>query len=712
MSINQFNNYKMNVHQSVYALAKNIFTYKKTLVPLFVSLFCLNITYGQCLAGEVEVSIVITTDVYANEGYWELVPVTNACGVGTIASGGNTDVGCDGADLELNPEGGYANDQVVTVGPWCLTEGEDYTIHYIDDYADGGFEFEVLVNGYEIEHFTGESGLNEVFTFSASEPMAYDLSLESTNMVNYMVPGDFDLSVMVSNQGAAEITSYTLSYSVDNGPTQTHAVTGSSLQHTEMEEIEHSIPLNFTTYGNQSVMVWISNLNGTNTDGNTGNDFLNTTFQVGPATPNLIDLYNGAEVTIESIAGASDGVNLPTDLDFHPTLTNRELWVINKDTENSGGSTVTIFDAGLSEQTSVYKSDGNAWHFMSLPTGIAFSENGNWASSPGILDANHSPNIATHFTGPTLWSSDMTVYAEPPLGGGNGSHLDMLHLSPQCQGICAEKDNVFWVFDGFSGDLVRYDFAEDHGAGANYHGDGIVRRYSDDTVAKDPDENVVSHLILDADKKWLYVVDHGNQRVIRIDITTGSDQGGTPQFAMNEPISEYSVYTGYTQETVVATGLVKPAGIDVIGNRMIVSEHESGQIIVYNISTMPAVELYRIETGKTTVQGVKIGPDGRIWFVDQSTHGVFKIESAALGVSEFSLEMAVYPNPSKGTINVVIDNAAKGVIEVRTVLGQLIKTTAITGPTTQVELEVQAGIYFVQITLEGSKSETKRVVIQ
>ena len=701
----------MTVHQSVYALAKHIFTYKKTLIPLFVSLFCLNITYSQCLAGEVKVTIVITTDGFASDGYWELVPATNACGVGTIATGGNTNVGCAGGGAELGPTGGYANGQVVTVGPWCVTEGEDYAIHYIDDYADGGFEFEVLVNGYEIEHFTGETGLNEVFTFSASQPMAYDLSLESTNVVNYMVPGTFDLSAVVSNQGTTEITAYTLSYSIDNGPTQTHAVTGSSLHYTETEEIEHSIPLNFTTYGNQTVMVWISNLNGTNPDENSGDDFLNTTFQVGPATPNLIDLYNGAEVTIESIAGASDGVNLPTDLDFHPTLTSRELWVINKDTEASGGSTVTIYDAGLPEQTSVYKFDVSNWHFMSLPTGIAFSDNGNWASSPGVLDANHSPNIAAHFTGPTLWSSDMAIYGEDPGPELNGSHLDALHLSPQCQGVCAEKDNVFWVFDGYNRDLVRYDFAEDHGAGANYHGDGIVKRYSDDTVEKDPDDNVVSHLILDADKKWLYVVDHGNQRVIRIDITTGSDQGDTPQFAMNEPISEYSVYTEYTQETVV-TGLDKPAGIDVIGNRMIVSEHESGQIIVYNISTIPAVELYRIETGKTTVQGVKIGPDGRIWFVDQSTHGVFKIESAALGVSEFSLEMAVYPNPSKGTINVVIDNAAKGVIEVRTVLGQLIKTTAITGPTTQVELEVQAGIYFVQITLEGSKSETKRVVIQ
>ena len=277
--------------------------------------------------------------------------------MGTIASGGNTNVGCAGGGAELGPTGGYANGQVVTVGPWCVTEGEDYAIHYIDDYADGGFEFEVLVNGYEIEYFTGETGLNEVFTFSASQPMAYDLSLESTNVVNYMVPGTFDLSAVVSNQGTTEITAYTLSYSIDNGPTQTHAVTGSSLHYTETEEIEHSIPLNFTTYGNQTVMVWISNLNGTNPDENSGVDFLNTTFQVGPASPNLIDLYNGAEVTIEPIAGASDGVNLPTDLDFHPTLTNRELWVINKDTEASGGSTVTIYDAGLPEQTSVYKFD-------------------------------------------------------------------------------------------------------------------------------------------------------------------------------------------------------------------------------------------------------------------------------------------------------------------------------------------------------------------
>jgi len=110
----------------------------------------------------------------------------------------------------------------------------------------------------------------------------------------------------------------------------------------------------------------------------------------------------------------------------------------------------------------------------------------------------------------------------------------MLHVSPDSQGIAAEKDNVFWVFDGYTNDLVRYDFADDHGPGNSYHGDAIVRRYSDDAVAKDPNNEIVSHLILDDNSQWLYVVDHGNQRVIRVDITTGSNQGGEPNYPINK----------------------------------------------------------------------------------------------------------------------------------------------------------------------------------
>ncbi|MFK7787792.1 MAG: T9SS type A sorting domain-containing protein [Crocinitomicaceae bacterium] len=681
--------------------------FSKHLFTLLVCSLITNLNFAQCAAGEVEVIIEVTSDDYGYEGYWELVPTGNACGTGTVASGGNNAVGCSGAGVQTQTPGGYGNNQVFTEGPWCLVEGACFDIHYKDDWGDGGFEFTVFVNGFEVENFLGPTGLNEVFTFCASEPQQYDLAASSSNLVTYVASGAFDLSTTFYNNGTEIISSYDFNYSVDGGATQTYNVTGSSLANTQDEAIDHSIPINLTTNGNYTIKMWADNLNGGNSDGNTANDTLTAFIEVGPGTPNFIDQYINATVSVDLIAGASDQVNQPTDLDFHPTLTNNELWVCNKNTENSGGSTVTIFNAGLPSQTSVYKQDGNAWHFMSLPTGIAFSENGNWANSPGVYDANHDGG--TPFTGPSLWSSDLTVYAEP--SGGNGSHLDMLHLSPECQGICAEKDNVFWVFDGYNGDIVRYDFVEDHGPGASYHGDATAYRYGDDAVAKDPSDNVVSHMILDGDKKWLYAVDHGNQRVIRIDITTGSDSGVTPSFPMYEAIADYKEYTGYTQELVVS-GLDKPAGIDVIGNRMIVSEHQTGEIIIYDISTVPAVELGTISTGFNTVQGIKIGPNGRIWFVDQSSNGVYKINSPELGLSELSMELEIYPNPSAGSVNVILSSEINGNIEVRDSQGKLMTKTEVTGQSTHLDLNVATGTYFVQLVTDGFNSEVKSIVVQ
>jgi hypothetical protein len=344
---------------------------------------------------------------------------------------------------------------------------------------------------------------------------------------------------------------------------------------------------------------------------------------------------------------------------------------------------------------------------MSLPTGIAFSQNGNWANSPGVYDANHDGGSA--FTGPALWSSDMSLYAQP--SGGNGSHLDMLHVSPNSQGIAAENENVFWVFDGYTSDIVRYDFAEDHGPGNDFHGDAIIRRYSDDVVTMDPTEQAVSHLVLDEAQQWLYVVDNGNQRVIRIDITTGSDAGGAPNYPQTEAVIEYSEFTGYTQEDVV-TGLDRPAGIDVIDNRMIVSEYGTGEIIIYDISVMPAVELERISTSLSSVQGIKIGPKGRIWFVDQNTNGVYKLETATLNVEELNVEFNVYPNPSSGEINIFTNSPFIGKIEVLDVTGKLIHEEIISGQTSSINLNATPGVYFINMVNDNVKSETKRIIIK
>lgn len=663
--------------------------------------------YSQCAPGEAEVNIVVNTDTYGYEGYWELVPAGNSCGTGTIAFGGNTVVGCNGAGAQGQDPGGYANNTQVTEGPFCLVLGNQYDLVYTDDWGDGGFTFDIIVNGYAVNSFEG-IGLGATFTFTVEEPEPYDLITSNSNLYSYVTIGSFDLEAHVFNNGTVAITSYDLNYSINSAAPVTHNVTGTNLTNYQGEEVIHSTPINITSNGLYTIKIWADNLNNGNVDTDNSNDTIYKQVEAGPGIPNNIDQYIGTGSTMNLIAGGGNQVNSPTDLDFHPVLSNMELWVTNKGTENSGGSTVTIFDAGGTSQTTSYKQDGNAWHFMSLPTGIAFSQNGNWANSPGVFDANHNGGGA--FTGPALWSSDMTVYAEP--SGGNGSHLDMLHASPYCQGIAAEKDNVFWVFDGYSADLVRYDFVEDHGPGNDFHGDAIIRRYSDDQLVRDPTSTVVSHLVLDENEQWLYAVDYGNQRVIRIDITTGSNMGTTPLYTSNEPVAEYSAITGYTQELVIS-GLSKPAGIDIIEDRLIVSEHNTGEIIIYDISVMPALELERLQTGFNSVQGIKIGPDGNIWFVDQNTNGVYQAEVTSLaGISENQIKFNIFPNPSNGQLKLNLSESINADIEVTNIQGQLIKSQKISGTSVNINLDVAPGVYFVSILQDNILIGNKKIIIQ
>lgn len=678
----------------------------KTIVAIIGFSIASSISFSQCNPGEAEVQIMVHTDDYGYEGYWELLPFGNNCGTGTIFSAGNPLVGCNGAGAQTQNPGGYGNNLDLMEGPWCLVIGNQYDIVFVDDWGDGGFGFDVYVNGYQIESFDG-MGFGGTYTFTVAEPPLYDLSVFGSNIYQYLTTGSYDLEAKVFNGGLTTITSYDLNYSVDGGPAVTQNILATNFLNFGTETINHSIPINIPNNGIYTIKIWADNLNSGNVDLVPSNDTLEQQVEAGPGRPNYLDSYINQAFTIDQVLGSSDQVSSPTDLDFHPVLSNKELWVCNKGTEASGGSTVTAYNAGQPGQTSLYKQDGNAYHFMSLPTGLSFSLNGNWANSPGVYDANHDGGPA--FTGPALWSSNMGVYAQP--SGGNGSHLDMLHLSPYSQGITSEKDNVYWVFDGNTNDIVRYDFAEDHGPGNSFHGDAIIRRYSDDAVAKDPNNVIVSHLVLDDNNQWLYVVDHGNNRVIRIDINTGSNQGGAPNYPGNEAVVEYSEYTGYTQELVIS-GLDKPAGIDVIEDRMIVSQYATGEIIIYDISVMPAVELDRINTGLTSVQGIKIGPDGRIWFVDNTSNGVYKIETADLGLTESGLKFNMFPNPTSGGLNIQVGTKVEGLIEVRDIQGLLILSKTISGQSNQLNLNAASGMYFVTIISNGARSETKRLIVQ
>jgi len=331
----------------------------------------------------------------------------------------------------------------------------------------------------------------------------------------------------------------------------------------------------------------------------------------------IMDFFSG-EPVVNQIASSANALDGPTDLDFFPVLGKNELWIVNERNEDDGGSTLTVSNATTEDRSFESKIDGNSWHFMSLPTGIAFSDdNFNFANSTGVQDANHSGGS---FTGPALWSSDPDIYAQP--SGGNGSHLDMLHGSPFCMGIAHEVDNAFWVYDDWHEEIVRYDFVEDHGPGNDDHSDGTVRRYGDIGIGKDGD--VPNHLILDKETGWLYFVDNGQDRVMRLDINSATGSSSLPE--LNEPLAEHSQMSGFTFETIIDEGLVRPCGIELFENYLLVGDYANGDIVVYDMDNAFA-EVGRIETSQG-LTGIKVGPNGNIWATNRTQNTLIMVEPA------------------------------------------------------------------------------------
>jgi hypothetical protein len=140
---------------------------------------------------------------------------------------------------------------------------------------------------------------------------------------------------------------------------------------------------------------------------------------------------------------------------------------------------------------------------------------------------------------------------------------------------------------------------------------------------------------------------------MRLDITTGN-LGGSPSWGPQETLAEYQKITGFTFEEVVTTGLVQPAGIDMIDDRLVVTDHSNGDIIFYDLNSIPATEIGRIQTNEPGIMGTVIGPNGRIWYANATLDKVVKIEPSTIisGVEENILLVGnrVYPNPVESTL--------------------------------------------------------------
>ena len=339
---------------------------------------------------------------------------------------------------------------------------------------------------------------------------------------------------------------------------------------------------------------------------------------------NIIDSYLDSDITTTLMGIYADGLRTPRDLDFHKDAARQnELWVINENNtggRNHGGSTVTYYNAGLDNQLAEYRKDSWSGHFMHTASAIAISENGTFANTLDVQDANNSGG---YFTGCTLWDSDTSVYARVHQNDSwLGSHIDMIHQSPYSEGIASAGGNTYWLFDGYHNSIVKYDFGVPHQQGGDDHSDGRVWRHDDLAVNRQP--GLSSHLEIDPVSGWLYIADTGNQRILRMDPNSGSIAQNLNPYG--ETLQGYWRMSGTDWNVVADSDLTYPTGLDIYEDRLLISDYANGDIIIYDISQDPVVELGRIETGlNNEIMGLKVSSEGDIWFVCSNANELYQI---------------------------------------------------------------------------------------
>ena len=332
------------------------------------------------------------------------------------------------------------------------------------------------------------------------------------------------------------------------------------------------------------------------------------------------------------VATASSQLDVPRDLEFHPSSSRpNELWVLNRATD----SITIISNAGLSGQSFQNKQDAYGYHFMEQSSAIAFGtyhsefdyQFASAQESRNTYDGQAAPN---NFMGPALWPSSLSHFAveNQQQGGPLGSHLDMLHESPNGMGIAHDSGNAYWYNDGYYEELVYYDFQDDHDTGGEDHDDGIVHRYTEITPSRSA--NIPGHMILDKENGILYISDTGAGRILWVntdDPTTTNTDIYNSNTRMDEVLEEYREITN-VEWGVLDTGLSHPSGIALHGDTLFVSQNGNGKISAYDLASngKSGTHMQTVDTNANSIMGLEVGPDEHLWYVDGALNRVVRLD--------------------------------------------------------------------------------------
>ncbi len=346
------------------------------------------------------------------------------------------------------------------------------------------------------------------------------------------------------------------------------------------------------------------------------------------AQTTILQFGTGFDETV--IASSTQGLNNPTDLEFHPSATRSdELWVVNK----ADDSVVIIHDTGKSTQTTEKRLDRYRNHFIEEVSAIAFGSyhpefDYQFATAQESRNTYNGQGSPNNFMGPALWPSALTHFAvEHQNDGLLGSHTDMLHESPNGMGIAHDSGNAYWYFDGYYGNLVYYDFQADHDTGEDDHSDGIVRRHTDIQLSRLG--NIPGHMVMDQSNGILYISDTGTNRVLWVNTRDTSIQTSSMMShgSRMEPLQEYTAITG-REFGVLATNVPNPSGIALDGDRLFVSANGNGSLWAFDLSSngKSATINTVVETNANSIMGIEIGPDSKLYYVDGAMDKLVRID--------------------------------------------------------------------------------------
>lgn len=343
--------------------------------------------------------------------------------------------------------------------------------------------------------------------------------------------------------------------------------------------------------------------------------------------------HSPGSVTLTPVGLSAHAYSDPMDLDFSNHAAN-ELWVVNQANESIiiiDDVTAGTFTGDKIDATDEYGSWG---HFLSNVSGIAMGAQTSTAGNGWTMATSQDSNNGNDFMGPTLWSSDRSVIGvipNPLPNPWNTSHLDMLHSTTWGKGICHESDNIYWTIGiclhTLSGtpqtSVARYDFQADHTPGQSNHADGIKWHYVIGQVGMT--SGVHTGLIFDNGSNMLYLSDSANGRLLRLDTNSGA-AGSTPITSYSGDGVDYEV-TGATLTEIVSPGgyLNTPSGVELHNNTLYVADYATGYIHAFDLAGN-RVNWLDTGVGANALQGIKIGPDDKLYFCDSKNNQVVRIE--------------------------------------------------------------------------------------